>query len=89
MTASYRVTLKRSAVKDLRDLPRNVLVRVQARLNGLADDPQPRGAKKLAGEERMYRLRVGDYRIVYDLYPDTQVVDVLYIRHRKDAYRRL
>ena len=86
--ASYKVTLKRAAIEDLRSLPKNVLGRVQAHLNELADNPQPQGVKKIVGEERMYRVRVGDHRIVYDLYPDTQVIDVLFVRHRKDAYRR-
>ena len=53
----------------------------------LAEDPRPRGATKLAGYERRYRQRVGDYRIVYEIVDDTRSVLIALIRHRRDVYR--
>ena len=53
----------------------------------LAKDPLPHGSHKLAGSERTYRLRVGDYRVVYEVFSDSRIVEVQRVRHRKDVYR--
>jgi mRNA interferase RelE/StbE len=87
--ASYRITLKRTAIKDLRSLPKNMLGRVQALLDKLSTEPRPRGTAKIQGEENMYRLRLGDYRIIYTLDDSTRTLDVLFIRHRRDVYKLL
>ncbi|MFM7205482.1 MAG: type II toxin-antitoxin system RelE family toxin [Planctomycetaceae bacterium] len=60
--------------------------RVFAALEGLAESPRPEGCSKLTGRDA-WRVRVGDYRIIYEVHDDTQVVLVVVIRHRKDAYR--
>ncbi len=86
---SYRLVVKPSVEKDLRSLPKESIARVFARIEELRTDPLPRGAIKLSGAERLYRVRVGDYRIVYELDADAEQVTVLYVRHRRDAYRRL
>ena len=87
--ASYRIEFARSAEKDLRRcnpvLASNILRRIEA----LQDDPTPRQAQKLRGTERTYRLRVGDYRVIYEVDPDIRVIAVYYIRHRREAYRQL
>jgi len=87
--ASYRVVLKPSVEKDLRSLPKSVTVRVWDRLEALANNPHPRHSVKLAGAERLYRIRVGDYRAVYDVDDEAKLVTVHYVRHRREAYRNL
>lgn len=84
----YDIELTRAARRDLENLPRNVLKRVDARILALAADPRPRGAKKLAGPEGFLRLRVGDYRIIYQVEEDRLVVLVVRIGHRREIYRR-
>ena len=86
---SFEIEFKRSVWKDLRGLPKAVVVRVLERVERLAEEPFPREAVKLAGTERLYRVRVGDYRIVYEVDADARLVLVYYVRHRREAYRRL
>ncbi len=64
-----------------------VSVRIETKIDGLARDPRPRGVKKLAGEEELYRLRVGDYRIIYQVRDRVLVVLVVNVGHRRDVYR--
>ena len=87
--ASYKVVPKPSVEKDLRSLPKSVIGRVMKSLELLAADPFPRNALKLEGGEHMYRLRVGDYRVVYGVELKAKVVTVHYVRHRRDVYRKL
>jgi mRNA interferase RelE/StbE len=87
--ASYSVTLKPSVEKDLRALPKLALVRVMQRIGELRDDPVPRQSVKLTGAERLYRIRVGDYRIIYAVEADAHQVVIHYVRHRREAYRDL
>jgi mRNA interferase RelE/StbE len=65
--ASYNIALKPSVEKDLRSFPASLVSRLMKRIEGLRDDPFPRRAVKLSGTERLYRIRVGDYRIIYDV----------------------
>jgi len=85
--ASYRVFIKRSAQKEIRDLP-SLRVRraIVARIQALADDPRPPGCVKLTGADK-YRIRQGAYRILYTIDGDRLVVLVVRVAHRKDAYR--
>ena len=87
--ASYKVILKPSVEKDLRSLPSSVLKRVFQRIEALEDNPRPRGSLKLAGAEQLYRIRIGDYRIVYTVDESSAQVVVYYVRHRRDVYRQL
>jgi mRNA interferase RelE/StbE len=84
---TYRLLLKPAAERDLTDLPRDVLTRLDARIRSLAQVPRPRGAVKLAGADTLYRVRVGDYRILYEVSDAEQVVRVARVRHRRDVYR--
>lgn len=61
--------------------------RIASAIDALADDPRPSGCKKLVGSEHTYRIRVGDYRIVYDIQGAKLVVSVIRVRHRRDVYR--
>jgi mRNA interferase RelE/StbE len=87
--ASYRIEFAASAEKDLRRLDQALIANILRRVGALEDDPVPRQSQKLRGTERTYRLRVGDYRIVYELDLDARTIVVYYIRHRREAYRRL
>jgi mRNA interferase RelE/StbE len=84
---SYRVEIKNSARKELAALPVKVQRLVDAAILALAETPRPRGAKKLTSEESLYRVRVGDYRIVYQLRDEVLLVLVVRIGHRRDVYR--
>jgi len=85
--ASYRIEIKPSVVKELEKLPRHMVPRVVSAINALAGNPFPQGVRKLAGFEHAYRVRVGDYRILYDIFEKKLIIEIIRIRHRKDAYR--
>ena len=84
--ASYSLEIKRSAAKELDQLPPKDRGRVVARIQALADDPRPVGAEKLSGQER-YRVRQGDYRILYEIEDQILRIMVVKIWHRRDVYR--
>lgn len=85
--ADYRVIFTRSARKELESLPRVTADRILALSERLAAQPRPAGARKLRGAADLWRVRVGDYRVVYAISDAEQIVDVRVVRHRKDAYR--
>jgi mRNA interferase RelE/StbE len=83
----WHVELDRRAERELEVLPDDVLQRVTDRLAALATDPFPRGIKKLRGGSG-YRLRVGNYRVLYDVFARDHKVIVYAVGHRRDVYRR-
>ena len=83
----YAVTLARSARKELQALDRAVATRVLKRIEALAKSPRPSGCKKLEGAENLWRIRVGDWRVVYSIDDSALVIDISVIRHRRDVYR--
>ncbi|MBM3319359.1 MAG: type II toxin-antitoxin system RelE/ParE family toxin [Candidatus Eisenbacteria bacterium] len=85
--ASYKVVFKKSAAKDLREVPKRDLARILRNFRGLAEDPRPAGCEKLSGQEK-YRFRRGRYRIVYEIGDAELVVVVVKVGHRRDIYRR-
>ncbi len=82
----YAVEVLRSAQKQLERVPRDRQEQILSVLAELADVPRPEGCMKLAGREA-WRIRVGDYRIVYEIRDERRVVIVVVVAHRKDAYR--
>ena len=84
--ARYRVEIEASAQKALAAVPKPSQRRIAAKIDGLAENPRPTGCKKLTGEDA-YRVRVGDYRIVYTVNDRTLVVVVVKIGHRREVYR--
>ena len=86
--ASYRLEWRRSATKDLRHIAAVDLPRIVAAVEALADNPFPPGCTKLSGSERSYRIRLGDYRILYDVFSGRLLIEVVKIGHRKDVYRK-
>ena len=87
--ATYEVTFKRSAEKDLRKLPRKAIARVLAIIEKLQTEPRPLQSKSLRGAEHLHRVRVGEYRIIYSLEDRECRVIIHYVRHRRDIYRQL
>jgi mRNA interferase RelE/StbE len=85
----YKVAFKASVDKDLTDLPKNVVARVWQRFELLKRQPFPRQALKLEGSEGLYRLRVGDYRIIYGVNVQARGVVIHHVRHRREVYRSL
>ena len=84
--SSYRVALTTSAEKELHGLSAKLIARIVARLEQLAAAPRPPGCKKLKGGDNEWRIRLGDYRIVYVIDDAAQTVDVTRIAHRREAY---
>lgn len=82
----YRVEIKESAAEEIRKLERGIRNRVLAKLEQLADDPRPSGVKKLRSNEGLYRVRVGDYRIVYKISDAELLVLIVRVADRKDVY---
>lgn len=82
----YRLLIKRSAERDLRRLPRPIFQRINRRLLALGEDPRPPGVRKLKGALEGWRLRVGDYRVVYLIDDTAQSVTIVRVRHRRDVY---
>jgi mRNA interferase RelE/StbE len=87
--ASFRVSFRPSVAKDLRRLPRNVAARIVAAIGALESSPFPRGAAKLSGAEELYRLRVGDYRVVYGVDASAHTIMIHRVRHRREVYQNL
>ena len=83
----FEIVLERAAEQDLRRLPDEVHDRVIAGIALLATTPRPPGAKKLAGSTSSWRIRVGDYRVLYEIADTVKVVRVYRVQHRRDAYR--
>lgn len=84
--ANYQLKLKKSAEKELARLPIRVILAIQADVQILTTNPFPSGYKKLKGFKNLYRIRSGDYRIIYSIYQDILIVEIVKIAHRKDAY---
>lgn len=84
--ADYAVVLARSARKELEALGPPIVGRLIARIDVLATNPRPAGSRKLRGSGSLWRVRVGDYRIVYGVDDRRRVVDIVRIRHRREAY---
>ena len=87
MTDSYSLVIKRSAEKELKKLPVGDLRRVVDRIRGLTQQSRPSGCEKLSGEAERYRIRQGDYRIVYGIDDSVHVVEIVKIGHRREVYR--
>lgn len=83
----YRVEVARRAAKAITALPRKEQQRVRAIIELLADEPRPPGCVAMVGEPHAYRVRSGDYRVVYEVFDDRLLVQVVRAGHRRDVYR--
>ena len=82
----YKIEIKKSAVKELNEIPKKDLQKIVKKIGSLSENPRQRECRKLSGEEK-YRIRVGKYRILYMIEDDKLIVYVVKIAHRKDVYR--
>lgn len=85
-SAVYTVAVSRPAQKDIRALEANARVRVIQALRQLADEPRPHGCRKLVNARDRWRVRVGDYRVIYTIDDAGRVVEIVAVRHRSKAY---
>ena len=83
----FRIEWKKSTRKDLRKLPASAGERIVEAVEDLAENPFPHGVEKLSGSQHAYRIRLGDYRIVYEVVMDLKLIEIQRVRHRKDVYR--
>jgi len=84
--SNYRVTLTSSADRELRSLPAQIVARIWPRIERLAVVPRPPGCKKLKTGDKQWRIRVGDYRLVYEIEDKAKTVDVTRVAHRREVY---
>ena len=87
--AFYNIQAKPSVQKDLRPLTKELVARIMTQIEGLESTPIPKNSVKLSTAERLYRIRVGNYRIVYEVDHDARLITIHYIRHRREVYRSL
>ncbi|GAB4030698.1 type II toxin-antitoxin system RelE family toxin [Spirosoma gilvum] len=82
----YSVTIKKSALKAIESLPKKIANNVSSSIRGLADNPRPAHCKKLKGVDDTYRIRIGDYRVLYTIDDSIVTVEVVKVGNRKDIY---
>ena len=87
--ARYRVLLHAAVPRELKSIPAATRRKIKTAIDGLATEPIPVGAGRLRGRQSAYRLRIGDYRIVYEVHATEIVVYVVGVAHRREVYRRI
>jgi mRNA interferase RelE/StbE len=88
MKVTYNVVFSKSAAKEIRSFPREIIGHIIHASEKLSVNPRPSGCKKLKGnKEEIWRIRVGEYRIVYIVEDSVHIVEIRKVRHRKDVYR--
>ena len=85
--AKHKVLIEKTAERDLKKLPRETFNRIGPHIAALGDDPRPAGCKKLAGAENSWRIRVGDYRVIYEIDDPALIVRIMRVRHRSGVYQ--
>ncbi len=83
----YKIVFKKTAGKDLERLPNSISERITLKIYALQKEPRPQGVKKLAGSENLYRIRIGDYRVIYSIFENVLIIEIIRIGHRKDVYK--
>lgn len=84
---SYRIEIKQSAKKELALLPKPIAEKIAVQIKALAGNPRPSGCKKLVGTEHSYRIRVNDYRVIYSVFDQELIIQVIKLGHRREIYR--
>lgn len=84
---SYRIEWKNSARKELRKLPPKTIQKIVEAIESLAEKPHPPNCRKLVGSEYTWRIRIGNYRVVYNIFSSTLIIEIVRVAHRKDVYR--
>ena len=83
----YEVYLERTAERDLRQLSAKIFGRIIPEIRALAENPKPHGCRKITGSRNDWRIRIGDYRVIYEIDEKTSIVRVMRVRHRRQVYR--
>ncbi|MDI6803018.1 MAG: type II toxin-antitoxin system RelE/ParE family toxin [Bacteroidota bacterium] len=86
---SYSIHWKESAKRDLRGIDRQQIPRIIDSVSTLSNDPYPKQHRKLLGSESSYRIRIGDYRVIYQVNVHDKIIFIYHVRHRKDVYRKM
>lgn len=84
---NYKIEFAKQAAKQFKALPRQEQQRLKTKIDNLENDPRPSGVIKLSGEKDLYRIRVGNYRIIYSIQDTRLLILIVKIGHRKDVYR--
>lgn len=84
---AYSLVIRPSVDRDVRKIPKQTLRRIVTAMKALANDPIHRGASKLQGADQTYRIRIGDYRVIYEVNRTRRIVNILHVAHRRDVYR--
>ncbi len=84
----YEVYLEKSSENDLKRLPKSVFHRIIPQIKTLAENPRPPGCRKITGSKNDWRIRIGDYRVIYEIDEKAKAVTVMRVRHRREVYRR-
>ena len=84
----YEVYLEKSAENDLKHLPPSIFYRIISQIKTLSENPRPSGCRKLTGSKNDWRIRISDYRIIYEIDEKAKAVRIMRIRHRREVYRR-
>jgi mRNA interferase RelE/StbE len=85
--ADYKVSFTRSARKELSRLDKKTVSRIFVKIEALANEPFPSGCRKIQGATDLWRIRVGSYRVIYQIIEQELVIEIVSVRHRRDAYR--
>ncbi len=83
----YKIEWKRSALKEIKQIPKENVSRIFKAVDELASNPFPNKVKKLADSERAFRIRVGDYRVIYNIFSQILIVEIVRVKHRKEVYK--
>ena len=84
--AEYSITFARSARRELEALDSSIILRILSKIETLAVHPRPHGSRKLSGEKHLWRIRIGDYRVIYSVLDKERRIDITALRHRREAY---
>ena len=85
--SEYTISFTRAARRDLSHLDKKIVTRIFPKIEMLATNPRPAGCRKIQGADDLWRIRVGDYRIIYSVHDQELVIEIVTVRHRRDAYR--
>jgi mRNA interferase RelE/StbE len=83
----YKIEWKRPAIKELQKLPRPMISKIVSAVDNLSSNPYPQGVRKLVNTENSYRIRIGDYRVLYNIVEKRLIIEVIRVGHRKDVYK--
>lgn len=84
--ASYQIEWRNSTRREIRRIDRSMIPRILEAVESLANEPRPIGCKKMQGSECAYRIRIGNYRVIYEIFDDKVIIEVIRVGHRRDIY---